>query len=235
MATYKDKYSRSPRRNQVERVGSKRDLPRIRQVRRRPTQPVLQPIYTKFSGQDIVDSADTDVVTAALWSNQDGVLTSTDDVHEFHTGSIQSASSGEYYADNYREPLSQNSDREVQFSCGYGHFRGSGSQVPQYATEGFTPTKAIYSQYSNLLLAPGDDKFSLDNRSGSLSSDMEQFHFINVQRNRMKERLVILNRIEKAFVRPPLMKLPLEEIEALRKIIKQINLTEHSKVFNAAE
>ena len=53
--------------------------------------------------------------------------------------------------------------------------------------------------------------------------------------NRMKETLVLLNRIEKAFVRPPLMKLPLDEIEALRKVIKQINLTEHSKVFTAAE
>ena len=53
--------------------------------------------------------------------------------------------------------------------------------------------------------------------------------------NRMKETLVLLNRIEKAFVRPPLMKLPLDEIEALRKVIKQINLTEHAKVLNAAE
>ena len=53
--------------------------------------------------------------------------------------------------------------------------------------------------------------------------------------NRMKETLLLLNRIEKAFVRPPLMKLPFDEIEALRKVIKQINLTEHSKVVNAAE
>ena len=31
------------------------------------------------------------------------------------------------------------------------------------------------------------------------------------------------------------MKLPLDEIEGLRKVIKQINLTEHSKVINAAD
>jgi 4-hydroxy-tetrahydrodipicolinate synthase len=53
--------------------------------------------------------------------------------------------------------------------------------------------------------------------------------------NRMKETLVLLNRIEKAFVRPPLMKLPADEIEALRKVIKQVNLTECSKAINAAE
>ena len=185
MARYKDQYSRSPRRNQGERVGRVRDLPRIRQVRRRPSQPVLRPIYKRFGTNDIIDSSDTDIVTAALFSNQDGVLTAG----EYHTSSIQSQSSGEYYLDVYRESLSDNPDREVQFALGYGHFKGSGSQVPQYATEGFTPTKAIHSQYANLLLSPGDDQFSLSNRSGSLASDMKQFHFINVQRSRMKERL----------------------------------------------
>jgi len=185
MARYSDKMDRSPRRNQVERVGRTRDLPRIRQVRRRPTQPVLQPIYSRFGGDDIVDSGDTDTVTAALFSNQDGVLTSG----EYHTSSVQSQSSGEYYLDIYRESLAQNADREVQFAIGYGHYKGSGSQVPQYATEGFTPTRALHSQYGNLLLAPGDDRFSLANRSGSLPTDLQQFHFINVQRSRMKERL----------------------------------------------
>ena len=181
MARYSDKMNRSPRRNQVERVGRTRDLPRIRQVRRRPTQPVLQPIYSRFGGNDIVDSGDTDTVTAALFSNQDGVLTAG----EFHTSSIQSQSSGEYYLDIYRESQAENADREVQFSIGYGHAKGSGSQVPQYATEGFTPTRALHSQYTNLLLSPGDDRFTLTNRSGSLPSDLTQFHFINVQRSRL--------------------------------------------------
>ena len=185
MARYSDKMNRSPRRNQVERVGRVRELPRIRQVRRRPTQPVLQPIYTRFGGNDIVDSGDTDTVTAALFSNQDGVLTAG----EFHTSSVQSQSSGEYYLDIYREGQAANAGREEQFSIGYGHSKGSGSQVPQYATEGFTPTRAIHSQYSNLLLSPGDDRFTLTNRSGSLPSDLTQFHFINVQRSRLKERL----------------------------------------------
>ena len=155
MARYSDKFNRSPRRNQVERVGRVRELPRIRQVRRRPTQPVLRPLYQRFGGQDIVDSGDTDTVTAALFSNQDGVLTAG----EWHTSTVQSQSSGEYYLDIYRETAADNPDREVQFSIGYGHFKGSGSQVPQYATEGFTPTKAIYSQYANLLLSPGDVPF----------------------------------------------------------------------------
>ncbi len=42
--------------------------------------------------------------------------------------------------------------------------------------------------------------------------------------NRMKETLVILNAIQKAIVRPPLMKLPLDEIEELKKTVNKINL-----------
>ena len=71
---YNNKFNRSPRRNQVERVGAKREIPRIRQVRRRPTTPILQPIFSRFGGGDIVENNDVDQVTAALWSNQDGVL-----------------------------------------------------------------------------------------------------------------------------------------------------------------
>ena len=53
--------------------------------------------------------------------------------------------------------------------------------------------------------------------------------------NRMKETLVLLNRMNKAVVRPPLMKLPIEEIESLKAVIKQINLSENYKDINAAE
>ena len=41
--------------------------------------------------------------------------------------------------------------------------------------------------------------------------------------NRMKETLVILKAMEKAIVRPPLMKLPKNEIEELRKVINRIS------------
>ena len=185
MVKYSDRFSRSPRRNQIERVGRKRDLPRVRQVRRRPSRVVLQPIYKRFDGSDIVESADTDTITAAMWSNQDGVMANG----EFHSSSIQSQSSGEYYIDVYREAATTNADREVQFSVTYGHNKGSGSQQPQYASVGFSPSKAIYSQYANLLLAPDDTAFSLTNRSSSLSADLEQFHAVNIQRNRFKEKV----------------------------------------------
>ena len=40
----------------------------------------------------------------------------------------------------------------------------------------------------------------------------------------MKETLVILNAIQRAVVRPPLMKLPFKEIEELKKTVNNINL-----------
>ena len=42
--------------------------------------------------------------------------------------------------------------------------------------------------------------------------------------NRMKETLVILNAMKKAVVRPPLMKLPFEEIEELKNTVNDVNL-----------
>jgi 4-hydroxy-tetrahydrodipicolinate synthase len=42
--------------------------------------------------------------------------------------------------------------------------------------------------------------------------------------NRMKEALVLLGRLERAFVRPPLVKLPAAEIERLREAIAQARL-----------
>jgi 4-hydroxy-tetrahydrodipicolinate synthase len=42
--------------------------------------------------------------------------------------------------------------------------------------------------------------------------------------NRMKEALVLLGRMERAVVRPPLMKLPANEIERLRRAIAEARL-----------
>jgi 4-hydroxy-tetrahydrodipicolinate synthase len=52
--------------------------------------------------------------------------------------------------------------------------------------------------------------------------------------NRMKEALVLLGRLERAFVRPPLVKLPAAEIERLRDAIAQAGLTREGAVTLAA-
>lgn len=162
-------------RNYSSRVGRKS---------RRLSSPYIRnitPLYTRFQAGDIVENAKADTVNAAMWSDNDGVLTGGS---EIYTSSVQRAASGEYYREVYREDPQTTPTAEPQFAMAFGHFYGSGSApISEYASEGMTPTKAIYSQYRNLLLAPGDDHFTVNgiNETSSL--------FINVNRQRFKERI----------------------------------------------
>ena len=53
--------------------------------------------------------------------------------------------------------------------------------------------------------------------------------------NRMKEALVLLGRLDRAFVRPPLVKLPQAEIERLRRAIAEAGLSREGALAQAAE
>ena len=53
--------------------------------------------------------------------------------------------------------------------------------------------------------------------------------------NRMKECLVMLGRLERAVVRPPLMKLPEHELTRLRAALEEAGLTTAGAFAEAAE
>jgi len=131
-------------------------------------------IYSRFdAGNDIITNR-KETVTSGLWSGGTGELTT------FHTSSAQTGSnSGKYYYDVYNSG-STAAGAAVQFAVAYGHKHGSGSVL----TNEDYPTKAIYTQYKNLVLAPGDTTFTFD---GSVNS--EHIHVINFQRGRLKEKL----------------------------------------------
>ena len=131
-------------------------------------------IYSRFDiGNDVISNR-KEKVTAGLWSNGTGELKS------FHTSSAQTSSNaGRYYFDVYNS-ASTAVGSSVQFAIAYGHKHGSGSLI---TNEDF-PTKAVYTQYKNLLLAPGDNTFTFDN-----SVDEEHILAINFQRARIKEKL----------------------------------------------
>jgi len=100
--------------------------------------------------EDVV--SDRQDVSAGLWSGGAGTLITA------FTSSTQVAASGEYYVDIYNvSPLSTTTTPEIQFSLAYGHKYGSGSSIlnAQY------PTRAIYSQYKNVLLEPTDEFFTI--------------------------------------------------------------------------
>jgi hypothetical protein len=150
-------------------------------------------IFKQFDTSDIV-AGRTQPVSTGLWS--DG----TSSWDSFHTSSRQTQQSsslfeplnGLYYTNVYDAPTgSSNSD--IYFSISYGNVFGSGSSAFDInSSQGslLYPTKAIYNQYKNLLLAPGDTAFSFVTSSTTepVTSSNEIFA-ICFRSSKVKDRL----------------------------------------------
>jgi len=132
-------------------------------------------VFTKFDMLNDVVSNQIETVTAGLWS--DGIASLT----TYASASVQTDSQRRYYVDVYQENPA-NEGAAVQFSLAYGHALGSGSD--SQGTLSDSPSKAIYSQYRQLLLKPTDSRFTT---AGSGSTD--SIYIVNFKRNRLKERL----------------------------------------------
>ena len=132
-------------------------------------------VYTKFDIANDVISNQTEVVTAGLWSDNVASLTT------YFTASGQTTSQRRYYVDVQQSTPSA-SGSAVQFSLAFGHALGSGSDSQGQLND--SPSKAIYSQYRQLLLNPTDTRFTT---AGSGSTDY--IYVVNFKRNRLKERL----------------------------------------------
>jgi hypothetical protein len=132
-------------------------------------------VFTKFDMLNDVVSNQTEVVTAGLWSDNLASLTT------YFTSSTQTTSQCRYYVDVYQEtPTAEGS--AVQFSAAFGHALGSGSDSQGQLND--SPSRAVYSQYRQLLLNIGDNRFTT---AGSGSTDY--IYVVNFKRNRLKERL----------------------------------------------
>ena len=118
-----------------------------------------------------------DVISSGMWSGGVGNLTT------FHTSSTQSSSNASYYLDVYKENPDADSTAEVQFSIAYIHYHGSGSLGNVGAT-GKRATAALYGQFSNVLLGPGEDKFVVGN-----SKTINHAYVIALQRARLREKM----------------------------------------------
>jgi len=131
--------------------------------------------YTKFDAVNDIISNQTEVVTGGLWSDNAASLIT------YFTSSAQTTAQRRYYTDVYQATPSSDT-AAVQFSLAYGHALGSGSDSQGQLND--SPSKAIYSQYRQLLLAPGDSRFTT---AGSGSTD--HIYVVNFKRNRLRERL----------------------------------------------
>lgn len=137
-------------------------------------------IYNTLSPDDIVEANPT-VVTTGLWSGDTG---SYEAQLFLNTATGQQAQiSGDYYLDVYNKNPSTEPLAEVQFSVTYGHINGGGAPTLVEDDQATLPTKAIYSQYKNLLLDPSDTKFSFQ------GADSDHIYVINFQRARIREQL----------------------------------------------
>ena len=114
-------------------------------------------------------------ITEGLFSNNVRNLVT------FFTGST-SENYSRYYTHVYDENPKTSLTSSIQFSIAYGHSGGSGS-LDEGNKINITPTRAIYSQYRNLVLGRPDVKFNLTGR------DTDSIYVVNYQSKRLKDRL----------------------------------------------
>jgi hypothetical protein len=135
-------------------------------------------IFTSFAVGDVL-ADEEQTISQTVWSDGSSRLST------FFTSSTQSASNAQYYYDVYDGDPAVTTNK-VQFAVAYGDREGSGSTDlnANAGTAGLSPTKAIYSQYANILLNPGDTQFTL----GSGAST-DSIIVINFQRERIKQKL----------------------------------------------
>lgn len=133
-------------------------------------------VYTRFNSEDIV-VATPSRITNALWSNGVGILTT------FATSSKTvdpPVGQDRYYYNVYAsDPTTQ----QVEFSIAYGDVSGAGA--PSYDLD--YPTKAIYSQYKNLLLNNPLGQFTYI--SAGTTVTMSQFYAISIKMANLKQKL----------------------------------------------
>ncbi len=134
-------------------------------------------IYKKFDPNNDIVINQAQQLTSGLWSTGTGTLTT------FFTGSTQSGSSGQYYYDISKTDPAVDSEYEVQFGVTYGNYVGSGSILTHAGTDNGA-SKAMYSQFANILLGPQISRFTV-----APSTVVDSIYMISVNRARTREKL----------------------------------------------
>ena len=144
--------------------------------------------YTQFSNNDTVSSIDR--VFSSAWSDN------TDDLGTSHFSSStqyvtsNATASGAFFMEIYDKNPDSDNTAEVQYSIAYGSKTGLGGlQFNDGAgAENITSTKAIYSQYRNLVFG-GDEtqNFTFDGHTP------DDIYVININRARYKNALRLGN------------------------------------------
>jgi hypothetical protein len=141
----------------------------------------ITPFVLKRFTNDAVGRNRRELVTAPLWTGNNT------DLYTAFTSSDQSDGTKRYFYEVYNSHSAQ-TNSEVQFSVAFGHLKGSGSSTGSYGAQDYDyPTRAIYSQYKQMLLPPGINQFEF--RNGVVSEISEYIYVLNVNRSRYKDRM----------------------------------------------
>ena len=138
---------------------------------------VSMKVFQEFNDDDVIESNIAKGVTSALFTNDsDSTLTT------FFSASTMNAA--DYFLNVYSVDPAVYTSAQPQFAVAYGHYLGYGTVTASGAsTASMTPSKAVYTQFANILLEPGDDKFTIN------GSDENGMMFIVINRARYKERM----------------------------------------------
>jgi hypothetical protein len=148
-------------------------------------------IYKLFTQDDIVPG-DIQTISQPIWSeNMNPYSQSFSSGIGFFTSSTQLSQSGDYYVNVYHRDPATSVNAAIQFAIAYGNLNGSGSKGDPNLASGTgindTPSRAIYSQYRNMLLPPTDTRFTTT--TGGTSVDATEIIAINVARARFRQKV----------------------------------------------
>ena len=136
------------------------------------------PTFKPFIDGTDVSPNQKEVVTAPLWSKSQASLFS------IFTSSAQSVNQKRYYYEVFNSQSSVQG-AEAQFSVAYGDLVGSGSSTGSADQNLYDyPTKAVYTQYRQLLLPTNQTAFTFENGETS-----EYVYVVNVNRARFKDKI----------------------------------------------
>lgn len=146
----------------------------------------------------------TDIVSGRVQSVSTGLFSGgVPQWATFYTSSIQAQITGSgpsgsfdplnglYYLNVYDNPTGSASS-EVVFSVAYGHYAGSGSSGFDLDTSIgslLKPTQAIYSQYRNYLLVPGDELFTFYSGPTTAETASVDIYVINFASSKVLDQL----------------------------------------------
>ena len=135
-------------------------------------------IFTQFDSTNDVLPNNVEIVTRGLFFGNTGSL-----INMFLNSNL-TATQQTYFQDIFStgDPAT-NALAAEELSIAYGNFGGSGSSDLTGNLNDDTPTRAIYKQYAQILLAPNDKKFTFN------GVDSNNIYVLNFNRSRMREKL----------------------------------------------